>query len=278
MTVTASVPMSGPYALAAFADADFYGQVSEAGAEVATLLLDGYQNSYGDVYSSLTDIINTPYAVTNFATILPTATPLTGSLPTGLFDSTPPSSMYAAQTPATTPANLATTFASGFSTDFLITNSYRLAWLQDEAANPDGGFPAETTNLPAATPAVAWRAHLAKNDLRDWVPKAPTLLCGGENDPEVFFFNTQLMKSYWVNNPPAAGVANYLDVDPGSPSEASSGHYGTLQDEFQAAKAAYALTNGGGTVGDNAVTSAYHVDLVAPFCLAAAIYFFDNLP
>jgi pimeloyl-ACP methyl ester carboxylesterase len=278
MTVTASVPMSGPYALAAFADANFYGEVSEAGAEVATLLLDGYQNSYGNVYSTLTDVINTPYAVTGFATILPTATPLTGSLPTGLFDSTPPSSTYAAQTPATTPANLASTFAAGFSTDFLITNSYRQAWLQDESANPDGGFPAETTNLPATAPAVLWRADLAKNDLRDWVPETPTLLCGGENDPEVFFFNTQLMQSYWVNNPPASGVANYLDIDPGSSSAAASGHYATLQNEFQTAKSAYALANGGGSAGDAAVTAAYHVDLVAPFCLAAAIYFFDNLP
>jgi poly(3-hydroxybutyrate) depolymerase len=287
ITVTASVPMSGPYALAAFADADFYGQVSEAGVEVATLLLDGYQNSYGNLYSTLTDIINPPYAVMNFTTILPSATPVTGG-PTALFDSTPPSAAYAAQTPSTTPVNLAPVYAQGFGANFLINNTYRLSWLQDEAANPDGGFPTVMPNggLPSAAPTVAWRAHLAANDLRvtptastpAWIPKAPTLLCGGENDPEVFFFNTLLMQNYWTVYPPAANVVSLLDVDPAPGTQAAPGAYGTLQSEFQTAKAAFALSNGGGTAGDAAVTAAYHVDLVAPFCLAAAINFFDNLP
>ena len=53
-------------------------------------------------------------------------------------------------TPATTPAVLAPVFAQGFGPDGLITNAYRLAYLQDAQANPDGGFPALTNDVPAA--------------------------------------------------------------------------------------------------------------------------------
>jgi Prolyl oligopeptidase family len=276
MTVTASAPMSGPYALAAFADSDFYGQVSEAGVLEATLLLDGYQNSYGGLYTQLTDIINTPYAVANFTTILPNATGTVSGAPStlALFSSTAPSPAYAAQTPPTTPAYFAPVYAANFGTDFLITNAYRLSWLQDEAANPDGGFPTVTTGLPAATSALPWRLDFIKNDLRTatpWVPKARTLLCGGENDPEVFFFNTKLMQNYWTINPPAANIVGVLDIDPGSQSAIASGHYADLQTDFQTAKSADVTTNGA-----SAAYTDYHVKLVAPFCLAAAIYFFEH--
>ena len=37
------------------------------------MLLDGYQNSYGNIYSAVTDIISSQYA-TGFATLLPSRT------------------------------------------------------------------------------------------------------------------------------------------------------------------------------------------------------------
>src|SRR5262249_36042989 len=62
MTVTASAPMSGPYALLAFADAVFQGQVNESGAVNGALLIVAYQKAYGDVYASPGDAFASKYA------------------------------------------------------------------------------------------------------------------------------------------------------------------------------------------------------------------------
>ena len=57
------------------------------------------------------------------------------------------------------------------------------------------------------------RKRLAQNDLRNWTPTAPTLLCGGHGDPLVFWLNTQLMQSYWAGRPsPPTGVT-VLDLE-----------------------------------------------------------------
>jgi hypothetical protein len=156
MAVTAAAPLSGPYALAAFGDAVFEGEVNSSAVENLVLLAASYQNAYGNLYTNTTDVFASPYA-SDVATLLPSTTALStlesnGSLPPALFSSTPPSAAYAAETPALTPANLAPVFAQGFGTQFLVTNAYRLAYLQDAAANPDGGFPTLTNGLPAANP------------------------------------------------------------------------------------------------------------------------------
>jgi poly(3-hydroxybutyrate) depolymerase len=51
MTVTASAPMSGPYALSAFGDAIFAGQVSASAPVNMTLLITAYQRAYGNLYT-----------------------------------------------------------------------------------------------------------------------------------------------------------------------------------------------------------------------------------
>jgi poly(3-hydroxybutyrate) depolymerase len=45
MKVTAAAPMSGPYALAAFVDAVFYGEVNGDATVSSTLLLTAYQKA-----------------------------------------------------------------------------------------------------------------------------------------------------------------------------------------------------------------------------------------
>jgi len=280
MTVTASAPLSGPYALAAFVDAEFEGEVSGGAPIAATMLLTAYQNSYGDIYTSTSEVYSPQYAPT-IATLLPSTMTRSeiyaaGLLPqSALFDSTPPTPAYAAFTPATTPAVLAPVFAQGFGATGLINNSYRQSYLQDAQANPDGGFPTLSNDLPAAAPALSWRQALKLNDLRSWTPVAPTLLCGGDEDPEVFYSNTQLMQTYWAAHAPATASITVLDLDSSTP---SPGVDGPLQSGFQAAKlavAAAAVVQGATDGGTTAVFEAYHATLVAPFCLAAAINFFD---
>jgi hypothetical protein len=279
-TVTASAPMSGPYALAAFGDAIFLGEVNLSATENFALLTNGYQNTYGNLYSQPTDVFALPYA-TDITGLLPSTTPIStlyaeNLLPqSALFSSTPPAPQYASITPATTPAYLATAFAQGFGSLFLITNDYRLAYLEDQQANPDGGFPTTTTGLPAAAPVNALRRDLKTNDLRNWTPTAPLLLCAGSEDPDVFFFDTQLMQGYWAKNSPSAPVG-VVDIDS---SPMANDPYAGEKIGFAAAVAAIevAAVAGGATDGGHgAVLAHYHAQLVPPFCLAAVKSFFDG--
>jgi dienelactone hydrolase len=278
-TVTASAPLSGPYALAAFGDAIFQGQVSIGAPLNVTLLATGYQRAYGNLYTNLTDAFEAQYAP-GIDMLLPSDVSATdlyaqGKLPRrALFNGTPPDPQFATITPATMPANLATIFARGFGDNNLITNSYRLAALQDALASPDGGFPTTTTGVPAANPANPLRQALKLNDLRNWLPNAPVQLCAGNSDPTVFYMNTQLMQGYWAANPPAAAVT-VVDID--SPSVAGD-PYENLKDTFATTKqvlAAVAVAQGARNGGREEVLDAYH-GLVAPFCLVATASFFDG--
>lgn len=277
--VTAAAPLSGPYALGAFGDAVFAGEVNASAVENLTLLAASYQNAYGNLYTNTSDVFASPYA-SDIATLLPSTTPLStlesnGSLPPALFSSTPPAAAYAAETPALTPAKLASVFAAGFGAQFLVTNAYRLSYLQDAAASPDGGFPAVTNGLPAASPANTLRQALKLNDLRSWGPTAPVLLCGGNSDPTVFYFDTQLMQDYWTANSPAS-VFTVLDVDS---AVTANDPYATLKTGFAAAEALVrinAIAAGATDGGDSAVLADYHALLVPPFCLSAAKSFFDG--
>jgi alpha/beta superfamily hydrolase len=271
-TITASAPMSGPYALAAFADAVFYGQVSRTTPLFLVFTSTGYQKAYGDVYASPTDVFEARYA-TGIESLLPSAVPRTqlfaeGKLPRDqLFDSTPPDPSYAQFTPATSPANLAPIFAAGFGPDHLVTNAFRLAYLQDAQANPDGSFPNVLDNRPAANPANGLRRAFKRNDLRTWVPTAPVFLCGGNEDPTVLFMNTQLIQTYWSANGVTAPVT-MLDLD----SDVTANDPDAARKAgFAAAKAAIEADG-----GEAAVAESYHSTLLPPFCLSAVKSFFDS--
>jgi hypothetical protein len=280
ITVTAAGPMSGPYALAAFGDAIFMGQVNTSATLNFTLLTASYQHAYGNIYTNATDVFEAQFAP-NIASLLPSATPIdeiyaAGSLPqNALFSSTPPAPEFASMTPATIPAALAPVFAQGFGSPDLVNNDYRLSYLRDSQAAPDGGFPSVSTGVPAASPTNTLRQALKTNDLRNWSPTAPVLLCAGNQDPTVFYFNTQLMQQYWAANVPSASVT-VLDVDS---AVAANDPYAGLKNAFAAAKAAVATTSvaGGATDGGAmAVLQAYHAGLVPPVCLSAVKSFFDG--
>jgi len=271
--IAASAPMSGPYAVAAFSDAVFFGQVTRTTPLFMAFTATGYQKAYGDVYSSPIDIFEARYA-TGIESLLPSSVPRTqlfaeGKLPRDqLFDSTPPDPSFAQFTPATAPANLASVFAQGFGPDHLVTNAFRLAYLQDAQANPDGGFPNLLDNRPAANPANGLRRAFKRNALRTWVPTAPVFLCGGADDPTVLFMNTQLIQSYWSANGVTAPVT-VLDLE----SDIASGDPNAARKAaFAAAKAATAADG-----GDAAVIESYHSTLVPPFCLSAVKSFFDSM-
>jgi hypothetical protein len=246
---------------------------------VVSWLMTAYQRVYGNIYASPTDAFDPRYAPT-IDSLLPTTGTRSqlydqGRLPRQqLFNNNPPDPAYAAYTPATSPADLAPVFARGFGPDALITNSYRLGYLQDSLARPDGGFPTVTDGLPAAAPTHPLRAAFKANDLRNWSPTSPVLLCAGHDDPTVLYLNTELMQRYWTG----LGVAGLrvLDVDDDpSLDDPDAG----LKLGFNTAKAgvaAAAIAGGATDGGAAAVAEAYHSTLVPPFCLAAVQSFFDG--
>lgn len=279
MTVTASAPMSGPYALAAFVDSIFAGRVNRGSTVTSVLLTNAYQRTYGDLFATADEIFEPRYA-SGIESLLPTSAPRSqlfaqGRLPAdALFSPSPPDPAYAGITPAVAPAALASVFAAGFGPDNLIRNGYRLRYLRDAELNPDGGWPTTLDGAPPVAPALALRKALVRNDLRNWVPTAPTLLCGGHDDPVVFWTNTQLMQGYWAPRAPATARIGVLDVD----SAATDGDpYAGIKEGFARARRFVAFTavlQGATDGGASAVTEAYHSTLVAPYCLAAVDAFF----
>ena len=295
--VTASAPMSGPYALAAFGDAVYYGNVNLGSTLFTPLLVNSYQKAYGNIYSQLTDIYEPAYAP-GLDTLLPTDTPAAtlyqqGKLPqTAFFNRIPPTAPAGsppslqltlnAITPPTSPPALAPLFALGFGANNLITNQARLNYLLDAIANPDGAVPVVTTGGLAASPANPMRIASKKNDMRSWTPTRPVLLCAGSNDPTVFYsVNTQLMQGFWTAPSPAApaaGLLTVLNVDSAPTSAADP--YAAAKAGFGQAKAgtaAAAVAAGASDGGALAVTLAYHGSLVPPFCNAAARGFFQQV-
>jgi hypothetical protein len=271
--VTASAPLSGPYALAAQSDATFYGMVNAGGTVFSPMIFTSYQKAYGDIYTHPSDIYESAYA-TGIESLLPggynwTTLFTSGKLPAlALFSSTAPTGFESAGvTPFVTGTSSDSLFAMGFGTGNLINNTARAAYLADAIANPDGVFP--TVNganpLAASNAGSNLRKASALNDLRGWAPAAPVLMCAGSGDPTVFYsLNTAVMQTLWTSN----SFVTTLDVD----SDASDGDpFAAVKAGFASAKAA--TLSAGGVA---AVVSTYHGGLVPPFCAAAARGFFSQ--
>jgi hypothetical protein len=216
--VAAGAPMSGPYSLEAYGDAVFYGNTPIGGTVFAPLLTAGYQKAYGNIYNVTSDAYTSTYAA-NIDTLLPSTLSfndlfITGKLPqTALFQSAPTGSPLLDALSPKDPR-----FSFGFApSNYLINTSYRAAYLADAQAHPDGAVPALTSSpLPAAAPANTLRQAFKLNDLRGYIPSMPVLMCGGNQDPTVFFApNAQLMAGI-MGNVAAAGAPvafALLDVD-----------------------------------------------------------------
>lgn len=272
-TITASAPMSGPYAIEALLDAIFLGSVNIGSTGFAPLFVTSYQEAYGNIYTQPTDIYEPQYAPNMFE-LLPNIAPLdtlfaNGTLPeTALFSSTTPVTPSAQLNALlAVPAN--PVFALGFGTPNLLTNDYRVSYASDELANPDGAVLAPPSVALAANPQNTLRIALKANDMRNgafWAPKEPMLMCGGDQDPTVFFsIDTGTMATYWAALP--AGLITVLDVNA---APTANDPFAPLQVAFQADIASILATS-----GETGVVEAYHTT-VAPFCTVAARDFFSK--
>ena len=213
--VTAIAPSSGPYALAAFGDSIFSGNVNIGATRFAPLLATGLQKKYKNIYRNTTDIFTTNYSNTQLPSLLSFGELVAANkLPdNALFENNPQNNPTLDMLkPPTVP------FAFlGFADDnYLIKTDFRTTYVADALQNPDSLL-AETGVLPAANPQNNLRKALKANDLRGYIPKMPTLICGGNSDPTVYYdLNTGSMTAI-LQQAGAAPASNLnitvLDVD-----------------------------------------------------------------
>lgn len=213
--VTAISPSSGPYALAAFGDAIFAGNVNIGATRFAPLLATGLQKAYGNVYNNTTDIFTANYANTQLPSLLSFSQLVAANkLPdNALFEAKPTNNPVLDQLPD---SDLPFAFLGFADDNYLIKTDFRAAYVTDALQNPDS-LVAKTGVLPAANPQNNLRKALKDNDLRGYIPKMPTLLCGGNQDPTVYYdLNTGSMMAI-LQQASAAPNANLnvtvLDVD-----------------------------------------------------------------
>ena len=297
--VTAIAPSSGPYALAAFGDEIFRGNVNIGASRFAPLLGIGLQAKYGNIYSKKSDIFLDKYADAQ----LPSNTQFgelvkAGKLPNNaLFQKNPSDPRLA----GLSPGKLFSILGGYDDTDYLIKTDFRAAYVADTQKNPDGLWADNGDGRTAANPENNLRKALKDNDLRGYVPTMPTFICGGNQDPTVYFdTNTgsmvKLIQTEVAKNPAKKLNITVLDVD--KDNEADRPDYQTLTIIGQASMNPWKVNDvvkkvqtnfsnsvkkvkddadpNGGVAALLAFYTNYHGDLVSPACTEATREFFNQ--
>jgi acetyl esterase/lipase len=260
--VTAVSGMSGPYALMQFGDTQFAGAPRIGVTAFLPMLISAGQRSGAGLYAAPSDIYEAPYAAT-IESLLPGSAALGDLVNAGKL---PASALFAADS-----MPQASGYGKYFGAGNLIKSSYRSAYLADLQAHPCERSAAAPLDCAPAHPL---RKLFLKNDLRNYLPAAPLMLCGGSGDPTVPYLNT-VSAGAWFHANQKAGELVEIDLDD-TPGLADP--YRTAKLSFIAAKVALrvAAINAGDSP-DQAVETNYHAGLVAPFCIAATRDFFQSV-
>jgi predicted esterase len=251
-TLAAASGMSGPYAISRFGDELFGGAPRNGATVIVPMIVNAGQHAGAALYRTPADVYEAQYAG-GIADLVP------GTLGSGELvgqGKLPSSALFAADS-----MPQGADYTAYFGAGNLIRSDYRAGYLADLAAHPcEGSAPL------ACAPEHALRKWLLRNDLRSYAPAAPTLLCGGHDDPTVPYFNTTGASAYFQGR---GSKITTLDIDD-TPS---------LNDPFRSAKAGFVAAKAilRAASGAGAVASSYHAGLVAPFCMAATRDYFQRV-
>lgn len=293
--VTAIAPSSGPYALAAFGDAIFAGNVNIGATRFAPLLASGLQRKYPNIYNNPSEIFTDDYINTKLPSSLSFGELVDANkLPdNALFEKDPENNPTLDLLPPTTVPFAFIGFADE---NYLIRTDFRTAYVADLLKNPDNLI-AKTGLLPAINPQNSLRKALKDNDLRGYIPQMPTLLCGGNQDPTVFYeLNTgsmaAIVQGNVAKNPTLNVNVTVLDVDVTTVAsrpnvqiigQASSNQWNinsvvkSVQNNFiQNLQRVVDAGAQQGIPASIAVLGNYHGDLVSPACTEATREFFNQ--
>jgi len=258
--VTAAAGLSGPYALLQMSDDIFAGKPNAGITAYLPLLTTAGQKSGAVLYTSPADLYESRYAG-EIENLLPGTERVDelikkGKLPAGaLFarDSQPQGEGA----------------ASYFADLNLVRSSYRNAYLQDMAAHPCDVDPAAPLDCEVGNGLRAW---MRKNDLRNFTPRSPLMLCGGKRDPVVPFFNANDASQYFHSH---GAAPQLVDLETSLP--AGEEPYPAIKRAFaQAGQNAQADASRNGRDPGKAVLDIYHGRLVAQYCFMAAREFFHQ--
>ncbi|MDQ0014965.1 putative esterase [Variovorax boronicumulans] len=272
-TVTASAPLSAPSAISLLTDYTYQGWPALGATLFVPLLSTSWQQQFGNVYNATSDVYEAQYA-TGIDTLLPSPTPGT------LFSSgkLPQLALFPANA---TPGPVSPELSIFYGANNLIKQSFLTQAAGDIQATPCPGnaLPATPASLGSASPldcrpATGFRKAALANDLRNWVPTRPMLMCGGANDPTVNFVSTRATSGYFrAKGVPAAALA-VVDLEDSAAIDA----YSAARAGFAQAKDLLAQSTPGSAADKaQAVTLAYHGTLAPPFCLASARGFFQGV-
>jgi hypothetical protein len=232
-TVSASGPMSGPYNLVTFGDVvtSPSGQINAGATIFVPMLLTSFQNAYGNMYATPSEAYQSPYDTTA-PTLFPTDTPVAELLAQNKLPQDP-------------------TFTRLFGPGGLLTDSFRAGYATSNYRT------ALKTNTVIGTDGIGGTPIA-------WKPAHPVALCGGAQDPTVFWsINAPVAQQIFASQNvtvPAYDLENRASLPAGAVGDQLFGG-------FQQAKAA---------AGANA-QAAYHGSLVPPFCTAIVRGFFQTV-
>ena len=274
---TAVSPAAGPYAVAAFADSIMSGKGIIGGTGFLPLMTGSYDAEYDNISEGA---YNPKYG--NPSTLFPTDKGLNdilgNDIPTlALFEVNPDPVAYPDLQNISPPTPMdAWYFAEE---DYLFNTAFRADYVSDMLANPDGIYPEFNASNPnVATSNFKVRQVFIDNDLRDYEPKSPMLLCGGHGDPTVTFdVNTYAQARIWQDK----GIPFALvDLDTNNSTERMNNGYqnyiSTLPTDItlQIESSLMAEQTAFSEVSDSLGFLNYHGGAM-PYCLRAADVFFE---
>ncbi len=189
---TAGAPLSGPYALAAMGDEIFLGHPNFGAPVYISMLANSYAH-LPEKSLSIGTIFNPEYkdAPSLFPGNVSRAQYMTlvkaGKIPLSALFQSPPTAF-----PDLDSLDGHQLASLGFDPHhYLISTPFREAYVADVRAHPDGAAHGDGSSsaLPhlAKNPQLPLRQQLEANDLRNYLPHEPLLLCGGNRDPEVYW-------------------------------------------------------------------------------------------
>ena len=212
-TVTASAPISGPYAMGTFMDVIIgQGKVNGGATTFAPMYITALQKSYG-IYDDPSEVFSTSTTESmNYADFAENSLPEPGA--TEALDVGLPETALFSDNFSAPPGH-----EFGYGSDHLLSDTFRTNYI---AAISD------PTQMTAASKA---RALAHAGDLSTgWTPASQITLCGSANDPVVFHVNSNITAASL-----GSMVTNLnLDGTPSTtPASVVEGIYATVQQKWQ---------------------------------------------
>ncbi len=269
IAVTAAAPQSGNYAESVGYEnvltnphaLDDLSQIDQESIMHYAMQIPVWQKAYGNLYSAITDVYSATYAA-GIEGMFPTK----GSTDALFLTNKLPRYMLANDMPNYASLTADQKLYYGTPETSLLKTSYVVKLVADAGAHPCNVTSAVAPLDCAAT--APMRLAALKNDLRTWTPKSPMLMCGGNGDNEVGFYNAQLTMAYFAAHGLAANTVSVLDVD--SP-VAAGDPYAAAKTAFAKARQRVVAANDNPNSNDN-----YHGYTAFIGCSVAVRDFFKN--